>query len=148
MTGNNKFKDKLAIATHIMKFDETGNADYIKIDDAYTQKVANQTSFNISFKTSGTGGSAWTATKGIFKESSNLVNNAYDDAMANCLNEGLFDRVKSGVKTGANFLKNALRKMLTIIWNKVKSLVTRNFGMALKTFGVKMVVKSKTEVKF
>ena len=25
MTGNNKFKDKLAIATHIMKFDETGN---------------------------------------------------------------------------------------------------------------------------
>ena len=38
--------------------------------------------------------------------------------------------------------------MLTIIWNKVKSLVTRNFGMALKTFGVKMVVKSKTEVKF
>ena len=69
--------------------------------------------------------------------------------MANCLNEGLFDRVKSGEqKTGANFLKNALRKMLTIIWNKVKSLVTRNFGMALKTFGVKMVVKSKTEVKF
>ena len=28
----------------------------------------------------------------------NLVNNAYDDAMANCLNEGLFDRVKSGVR--------------------------------------------------
>tara|TARA_B100000927_G_C16422048_1_gene451769 strand:- start:53 stop:1210 length:1158 start_codon:yes stop_codon:yes gene_type:complete len=147
MTGNNKFKDKLAIATHIMKFDESGNADYIKIDDAYTKKVASQTSFNISFKTSGTGGTAWTATKGIFSES--IMNESYDQSMIQMLDEGLFDKVYKKSKQGFNFLKLGLRKMLKFIWNKIKILVTRKFSMALKYFGVKMSVKNgDPKVKF
>ena len=48
MSGNQKFKDPLPAATHILKFDEAGKSDYVKIDDRYVDYVASQTSFNIS----------------------------------------------------------------------------------------------------
>lgn len=149
MTGNQKFKDKLPIANYIMKFDEAGKADYVKIDDAYTKTVASQTRFNISFKTSGTGGQAWTATKGIFKESytTQLVEDAYNEAMVECLNEGIFDKIKNAARKGANFLKNALSKMLAYIWGKIKSMISRSILFAQQLFGVKMVVNDP-KVKF
>ena len=87
----------------LLKFDENRKSNYVKIDDKYVDYVASQTSFNISFKTSGTGGKAWTATKGIFKE-------AYEYAEKECINEGIFDKVKDAVKSGINFLKNMLKK--------------------------------------
>ena len=140
MTGNKKFGEPLPIATHIMKFDENGKSDYIKIDNKYTAKVASKTQFNISFKTSGTGGTAWTATKGIFNESyeADLVESAWEYAMS--LNEGLFDKITSGVKQGSDFLKNILKKMLNFIWDKVRNLISSSIEYAQNILGVKMSV--------
>lgn len=142
MTGNKKFKDSLPKATHILKFDERGKSNYVKIDDKYVDYVASQTSFNISFKTSGTGGSAWTATKGIFKE-------AYEYAEQECINEGLFDKVKGVVKSGVNFLKNMLKKMLSYIWTKVKGLIMSGIDKVQEVLGVRMDVSNgNPRVKF
>ena len=142
MTGNQKFKDQLPKATHILKFDENGKADYVKIDNKYVDYVASQTSFNISFKTSGTGGSAWTATKGIFKE-------AYEYAEQECIREGLFDKVVSGVKSGVNFLKNMLKKMLSFIWQKVKSLLVSSIDKVQEILGIRLDVSNgNPKVKF
>ena len=142
MTGNQKFKDPLPKATHILKFDENGKSDYVEINDKYVDYVASQTSFNISFKTSGTGGSAWTATKGIFKE-------AYEYAEQECINEGLFDKVKGAVKSGVNFLKNMLKKMLSFIWNKVKSLLVSSIAKVQEILGIELNVSNgNPRVKF
>ena len=142
MTGNQKFKDPLPKSTHIMKFDERGKSSYVKIDDKYVDYVASQTSFNISFKTSGTGGSAWTATKGIFKE-------AYEYAEQECINEGLFDKVKDAVKSGANYLKNILSKMLSFIWTKIKNLLMSGIDKIQEVLGVKIDVSNgNPRVKF
>ena len=142
MTGNMKFKESLPKATHILKFDENGKSNYVKIDDKYVDYVASQTSFNISFKTSGTGGKAWTATKGIFKE-------AYEYAEKECINEGIFDKVKDAVKSGINFLKNMLKKMLSFIWLKVKGLIMSGIDKVEEILGVKMTVSnSNPKVRF
>ena len=133
MTGNQNFKEPLPKANYILKFDEKGKSNYVKIDEKYVDYVASQTSFNISFKTAGTGKGAWTATKGIFKE-------AYDYAQTECINEGLFDKVKSGVKSGINFLKNILKKMLFFIWNKFKNLLVTSIDKVQELLGVKMDV--------
>lgn len=136
MTGNQKFKDPLPKATHILKFDEKGKSDYVVINDKYVDYVASQTSFNISFKTSGTGGSAWTATKGIFKEAFDY---AYEQE---ALYEGLFDKVVSGVKSGVQFLKNILKRMLSFIWNKVKALLVSGIDKVQEILGVKLDVSN------
>ena len=142
MTGNQKFKDQLPKATHILKFDENGKADYVKIDNKYVDYVASQTSFNISFKTAGTGKNAWTATKGIFKE-------AWEHASQECLNEGLFDKVISGVKSGINFLKKILKKMLSFIWKKVKYLLVSSIDKVQEILSVKLDVSNgNPKVKF
>jgi hypothetical protein len=142
MTGNEKFKDPLPAATHILKFDEAGKSDYVKIDDKYVDYVASQTSFNISFKTAGTGKGAWTATKGIFKE-------AYEYAEQECIQEGLFDKVVKGVKSGINFLKNMLKKMLSFIWKKVKTLLVSSIDKVLEILGLSMDVSNgDPRVKF
>jgi hypothetical protein len=133
MTGNQKFKDPLPIASHILKFDEDGKSNYIEIDNKYVDYVASQTSFNISFKTGGTGKGAWTATKAIFKE-------AYEYAHKECLQEALFDRVVKGVKSGVNFLKNIVKKMLDFIWKKVKSLLVSSIGKVLEILGLRIDV--------
>lgn len=143
MTGNKKFKDPLPKATHILKFDENGKSDYVKIDDKYVDYVASQTSFNISFKTSGTGGNAWTATKGIFKEAFEY---AYESEM---LTEGLFDKVVKGVKSGLAFLKNILKKMLSFIWSKIKLLLASGIDRVQSILGVKLNVRNgNPRVKF
>ena len=142
MTGNQKFKDPLPAATHILKFDEAGKSDYVKIDDKYVDYVASQTSFNISFKTAGTGKGAWTATKGIFKE-------AYEYAEQECIQEGLFDKVVKGVKSGVNFLKNMLKKMLSFIWKKVKALLVSSIDKVLEILGLSIDVNNgDPKVKF
>jgi len=143
MTGNQKFKDQLPKATHILKFDEQGKSDYVQINDKYVDYVASQTSFNISFKTSGTGGSAWTATKGIFKEA---FEHAYEEEL---LHEGLFDKVVAGVKSGVQFLKNILKKMLSYIWNKVKTLLVSGIDKVQEILGIRLDVSNgNPKVKF
>ena len=126
-----------------MKFDEQGKSDYVQINDKYVDYVASQTSFNISFKTSGTGGSAWTATKGIFKEA---FEHAYEEEL---LHEGLFDKVVAGVKSGVQFLKNILKKMLSYIWNKVKTLLVSGIDKVQEILGIRLDVSNgNPKVKF
>ena len=67
--------------------------------------------------------------------------------MVECLNEGIFDKIKNTARKGINFLKNALNKMLTYIWTKIKSLISKSILFAQNLFGVKMVVNNPT-VKF
>jgi len=142
MTGNQKFKDPLPAATHILKFDEGGKSNYVKIDDKYVDYVASQTSFNISFKTAGTGKGAWTATKGIFKE-------AYEYAEQECIREGLFDKVVKGVRSGVNFLKNMVKKMLVFIWKKVKSLLVSSIEKVQEILGLQIdVANGDPKVRF
>lgn len=144
MTGNQKFKDALPKASHILKFDERGNSKYVKIDDKYVDYVASQTSFNISFKTAGTGKNAWTATKGIFSEAFEY---AYDSEMN--IYEGIFDKVASAVRTGVDFLKNVLKKMLSFIWNRVKTLLVSGIDKVQEILGVQLDVSNgNPKVKF
>ena len=73
MSGRAKFADKNAAATHMMKFDTDGKGEFVAIDEQLVSKYSSATSFNISFKTSGTGGRAWTALKGIYKEENDIL---------------------------------------------------------------------------
>jgi len=143
MTGNQKFREQLPKATHILKFDQQGKSNLVEIDGKYVDYVASQTKFNISFKTSGTGGNAWTATKGIFKEAFEY---AYQQEV---LTEGIFSKVASGVRSGAQFLKNILKKMLSYIWNKLKKLVVSSIDKAQEILGIKLDVSNgNPKVKF
>lgn len=136
MTGNKKFKDSLPIATHVMKWDEKGNSQNVEIDDKYVSYVASKTTFNISFKTAGTGKGAWTATKGIFNESFDL---AWNNILTECLNEGIFDVVSKKIKSGINFLKTLLFKILSYIWTKIKKMLLSGFEYVKSILGIQLV---------
>jgi len=136
MTGNKKFEDSLPIATHVMKWDENGNSQNIEIDDRYVSYVASKTTFNISFKTAGTGKGAWTATKGIFNES---FDHAWNNSLIECLNEGIFDVVSKKIKSGINFLKTLLFKMLRYIWTKIKKMLLSGFEYVKSILGIQLV---------
>ena len=137
MTGNQKFAESLPISTHVMKWDEKGNSKNVKIDDSYVSYVSSKTSFNISFKTAGTGKGAWTATKAIFSES-------YDEeincAINECLREGIFDNIAKKVKSGLNFLKIILMKILDFIWKKTKKMLMSGLEFIQKLLGIKLTV--------
>lgn len=149
MTGNQKFSESLPKSTHVMKFDEKGKSDINIIDDSYVSYVSSRTSFNISFKTAGTGKNAWTATKGIFKEEvvGDLFEEAWIHATEEYLNENVFNFLLKSAKSGINFLTNVLLKMLGYIWNKVKTIILSGLKFAQNVFGVKMAVNNPT-VKF
>ena len=136
MSGREKFSDKKAAATHMMKFDPTGKSEYIAIDDKLVSKYTNATSFNISFKTSGTGGQAWTALKGIYKEEmvnlDDIISESIDETDKEFLEEGLFSKV---VKTVKNWITRLLKK----VWDKIKKFLMKSLDIALDLFGVKMV---------
>ena len=136
MSGREKFSDKKAAATHMMKFDQEGNSEYIAIDDKLVSKYTNATSFNISFKTSGTGGSAWTALKGIYKEEKinldDLIAESIDETDKEFLEESLFSKA---VKTVKNWIIRLLKK----VWDKIKKFLMKSLDIALDLIGVKMV---------
>ena len=56
--------------------------------------------------------------------------------------EGLFDKVVSGVKSGVQFLKNILKRMLSYIWNKVKALLVSSIDKVQEILGVKLDVSN------
>ena len=135
MSGRKKFSDKQAAATHMMKFSVDGSSEYIAIDDKLVNKYTNATKFNISFKTSGTGGSAWTALKGISKEEldlDNIIAESIDETDKEFLEEGLFSKA---VKT----VKNWITKLLKKVWDKIKKFLMKSLDVALDLIGVKMV---------
>ena len=136
MSGRKKFADKQASATHMMKFDVDGSSEYIAIDDKLVSKYTNATSFNFSFKTSGTGGYAWTALKGIYKEEmvnlDHIIAESIDETDKEFLEEGLFSRA---VKTVKNWIIRLLKK----VWDKIKKFLMKSLDFALDLIGIKMV---------
>jgi len=138
MSGREKFADKKAAATHMMKFDPTGKAEYIAIDDKLVSKYTNATSFNISFKTSGTGKRAWTALKGIYKEETvnldDILEESAKETDKEFLEEGIFSRAVKSIKTWfVRFLKK--------VWEKIKKLIMKSLDIALNLFGKQMVAR-------
>ena len=135
MSGRKKFSDKQAAATHMMKFSVDGSSEYIAIDDKLVSKYTNSTKFNISFKTSGTGGSAWTALKGIYKEEldlDNIIAESIDETDKEFLEEGLFSKA---IKT----VKSWITKLLKKVWDKIKKFLMKSLDFALDLIGVKMI---------
>ena len=136
MSGREKFSDKQAAATHMMKFGIDGSSEYIAIDDKLVNKYTKTTNFNISFKTSGTGGDAWTALKGIYKEEKinldDIISESIDETDKEFLEEGLFSRA---VKTVKNWIIRLLKK----VWDKIKKFLMKSLDVALDLIGVKMV---------
>ena len=136
MSGRKRFSDKQAAATHMMKFSVDGNSEYIAIDDKLVNKYTNATKFNISFKTSGTGGDAWTALKGIYTEEKinldDIIAESIEETDKEFLEEGLFSKA---VKT----VKSWITKLLKKVWDKIKRFLMKSLDFALDLIGVKMV---------
>ena len=138
MTGTAKFADKSAAATHMMKFGEDGSSDFIPINNSLVGSYTNKTKFNISFKTSGTGGSAWTALKGIYKEENDILDDIISESIIETdkeiLNEGLFSKVVDTVK-------NWISKVLNKVWEKIKAFLLKGLDIALNLLGTKIDIK-------
>tara|TARA_B100002003_G_C14142611_1_gene549364 strand:+ start:1078 stop:2508 length:1431 start_codon:yes stop_codon:yes gene_type:complete len=153
MTGRSKFAEKLPKANYFMIFDEGGGGSYIKINNSLVNKYTSKTEFNISFKASGAGGSAWTALKGIFKEENELyddpldkmIDESFHEAECELLSEGFMDRVKGGV---AKFKQSTLIKFISIglkkLWNKIKEWVAKGIEFILGLLGKQMIATSPT----
>jgi hypothetical protein len=135
MSGKAKFADQESSATHMMKFDDTGKGDFIAIDEKLVDSYTNKTNFNISFKTSGTGGRAWTALKGIYKEENETLDNIITESILETdkeiLQEGIFSRA---VKT----IKNWISRFLNKVWNKIKTFLVAGLDIALDVLGIKI----------
>jgi hypothetical protein len=135
MTGAVKFGvNSMATATHILKWTESGNrSQYKEIDDEYVKHVAENTTFNVSFKTSGTGKSAWSALKLIFTES-------FEDIGGQYLTEQ--DMLDEGVIW--SFIKRWLGK----VWDKVVEIAKRSMSKLMEIFGLKIKVDLKKNYAF
>ena len=121
MTGRNKFKDKLSSASHILVFDDSGNASYKKIDKKIVAKYAKVTNLTISFKSAGT--STGSSLRGVVKE-------AFEETDREMLQEGIFTDIK-------NFLKRWFMRIL----NKIKKLFVSGLEK-IKELGIKVNVNN------
>ena len=135
MSGRAKFADKESAATHMMKFDDVGNSDFVAIDEKLVDSYTRKTSFNISFKTSGTGGRAWTALKGIYKEENeildDIITESIEETDREMLTENVFRRALSAIK-------NWITRFLSKVWNKIKAFLVKGLDIALDILGIKI----------
>ena len=138
MSGRAKFADKRAAATHMMKFGADGRGEYLAIDDKLVNKYTAATSFNISFKTAGTGKDAWSALKGIYKEEKvnldDLITESIEETDKEFLRENLFSKIGKTIKDWVfRFLKK--------VWEKIKRFLLKSLDLALSLFNKEMVAK-------
>jgi hypothetical protein len=104
MTGIIKFggENMIPTANHLFVFDPAkGKAKVEAVTPAVVRKTADNTEFNISWKTSGTGGTAWTATKAIYDPIKNL-----------------FKEEKSGNKTIAQLMEQRAKTIGSQVINE------------------------------
>jgi len=138
MSGKSKFADKESAATYMMKFGEDGKADFMKIDEKLVNSYTSKTNFNISFKTSGTGGRAWTALKGIYKEENEIL----DDIITESIVETDKELLEEGILGRAvKVVKNWILRFLNKVWNKIKAFLIKGLDIALNLLDKKMVVR-------
>ena len=139
MTGRDKFSTRLARASHMMVFSPAGSAEYKKINKNLINHYASHTTFNISFKTAGTGKGAWTALKGIYSEDidtslDNIINESIEESDNEMLLEGFFDFFRKGGAVVKKWISIVLGK----IWNKIKSIFAKGLGYGLQIFGLSL----------
>jgi hypothetical protein len=113
MTGQNKFKDKLASASHILVFDDSGNASYKKIDQKIVSKYAKVTKLSITFKTGGR--TASSTLRGV-------VNEAFEETDREMLQEGIFNDIKNFLKRWFMRILNKIKKLFISGLEKIKEL--------------------------
>jgi len=150
MTGRSKFSDNLPISTHMMKFSDAGKGEYKQIDGSLVSHYTSKTQFNISFKASGVGGRSWTALKGIvgeekkfnFSALNNLIEESYNETTQELITEGILDKATNTVKKGTSFLKSFLARMLSNLWEKIKSIIVDTIEGFQNLFGVRMDVNN------
>ena len=138
MTGENKFADYLPRSSHMMKFAENGQGEYVKIDSSLVNHYAKATSFNISFKTSGAGGRAWTALKGIYKEDvedlyQDLLIESFEETEQEYLTEGMLSKVGGAI---VSFIKRMIMKL----WEKLKALAMQGVDKLQTIFNLTMTI--------
>jgi len=144
MTGENKFADKLPKSSHIMVFDETGNASLKIIDDTLVKKYASKTRFDISMKTAQ--GRSWVAMKGIVGESyeniieTSLIETLHEVENGEPLTEKFTDSLKSGLEKVKSFLFTFVKKWII----KVLSIIKRNLSVLLGLMKATFTVKDPT----
>ena len=156
MTGNSKFATSEAKATYMMKFGEDGSGEFKKITNAVINQYTKNTKFNISFKTSGTGGSAWTALKGIYKEENEILDDIITESIVETdqefefLGEGVFDLVRGAVTKGkkitgniAKKIQDWVKKFLIKVWNKIKAVLVKGLDIALNLMNKKISVRGE-----
>jgi hypothetical protein len=156
MTGRSKFKTKLAKSTHMMIFNDGGYGKFYPIDDSVINHYTSKTNFNVSFKSSGSGGKAWIGLKGIFKEEvlnttelDNIIEWAIEDTDSKMLEEGFRSfikraggKIKDVSRKLLNQFKEWIMKVLYKIWSKIKRILTSSIKDFQDILGVKMVVRS------
>ena len=135
MSGIAKFADAQAAATHMMKFGVDGRGEFVAIDEKLVNKYSSATKFNISFKTSGTGGRAWTALKGIYTEDKNTIDNIITESIMETDKEFLEENI---LKRAINAVKSWVSKFLNKVWNKIKTFLIQGLDIALNILGVKI----------
>jgi hypothetical protein len=155
MTGQSKFKDTKPRATHMMKFNDGGFGKIQEIDKTLIDDYTGATSFNVSFKSSGEGGSAWIGLKGIVSEDTNAyeevtLNSIIENAIKEVemeLNEGWSDFIGNIKDKGSaliNKVKKWVLKLMTKIWKKLKPILTSSMKGFQDILGVKMDVNEIT----
>jgi len=155
MSGKSKFADSKAAATHMMKFDTDGNSSFVVINDALVNSYTSATKFNISFKTSGTGGRAWTALKGIYKEPRKEETEILDDIISESiveteqefLDEGMFSSLlQKGKKITSGLIKKVrvwIKKFLSKVWQKIKAVMMKGLDLAMNLLNKKITVSGE-----
>lgn len=148
MTGQNKFSDKKAIASHIMVFDpDIGKASYKAIDDKLLSVYANEVSFQINFKTGGGGSSPYSNMRiGVGKGADMLeefVTEALEDEHLDrdVLHEGLIGKLGQGMK---RIFKSVVKKL----WMKIKKAISKSFTLLSRLTGLKVRLKKEPTVKW
>ena len=135
MSGIAKFADAEAAATHMMKFGVDGRGEFVPIDEKLVNKYSAATKFNISFKTSGTGGRAWTALKGIYTEEKDVI----DDIITESIMETDREFLKENIfKRAVDAVKNWVSRFLTKVWNRIKTFLIQGLDIALNILGIKI----------
>lgn len=132
MTGKNKFSDNLSVATHLLVFNENGNAKYTKIDDSYIKQVGMKTKFNINFKKSS--GSAFTSLRGAVSEDTiieNILTESFMDTETEFLTEGIISSI-------TNFISRWVSKFI----DKISNLIAKGLKYLQQIFGISLIVNN------
>ena len=162
LTGNLKFgKNSNSAATHLFSFNP--NAEFCSfktINEKLIEEITPKTSFNISWKTSGTGGRTWIALKGIMSESKqSFTIHSFLEMVAHTtiaeelglvedelLSEGLLGTLSGALlrKIGDasylvyNKVMAKLEKSLNIIFEKLMELASRGLSPVASFLGFEM----------